>query len=142
MRPVLAGTSAGPEIARRYNCSGNLARMTDPLSVKRIRFGPYDADLSAGELRRNGRPVRVQVQPFQVLAALLEHPGEVVTREQLRERLWAGQTFVDFDQGLNTAVNKLREALGDSVASPRFIETLPKRDSRCGRAGTPAAARP
>jgi Tol biopolymer transport system component/DNA-binding winged helix-turn-helix (wHTH) protein len=104
--------------------------MTDPLSIKRIRFGPYDADLSAGELRRNGRPVRVQVQPFQVLAALLEHPGEVVTREQLRERLWAGQTFVDFDQGLNTAINKLREALGDSVASPRFIETLPKRGYR------------
>lgn len=97
---------------------------------RRIRFGPYEADLAAGGLRKEGRPVHLQEQPFQVLAALLERPGEVVTRDQLRERLWAGETFVDFDQGLNTAINKLREALGDSVANPRFVETLPKRGYR------------
>ncbi len=101
-----------------------------PQAGKRIRFGPYEADLTAGELRKNGRLIRLQEQPFQVLAALLDRPGEVVTREELRERLWAGDTFVDFDQGLNTAINKLREALGDSVANPRFVETLPKRGYR------------
>src|SRR3989442_15711127 len=93
---------------------------------RQIRFGPYEADLAAGELRKNGRPVRLQEQPFQVLAALLDRPGEVVTRDELRERLWVGDTFVDFDQGLNTAINKLREALGDSPANPRFVGTLPK----------------
>ena len=101
-----------------------------PQIGRRIRFGPYEADLAAGELRKNGRVIRLQEQPFQVLATLLDRPGEVVTREELRERLWAGDTFVDFDQGLNTAINKLREALGDSVANPRFIETLPKRGYR------------
>jgi len=99
-------------------------------SGRRIRFGPYEADLTAGELRKNGRLVRLQEQPFQVLAVLLDRPGEVVTRDELRERLWAGDTFVDFDQGLNTAINKLREALGDSAAKPRFVETLPRRGYR------------
>ncbi len=95
-----------------------------------IRFGPFEADLANGELRKNGRPVRIQEQPFQILAALLEHPGEVVTRDQLRERLWPGDSYGDFDQGLNTAVAKLREALVDSPAEPKFIETLPKRGYR------------
>ena len=97
---------------------------------RRIRFGQYEADLAAGELRKNGRPVRLQEQPFLVMAALLDRAGEVVTREELRERLWPGDSFGDFDQGLNTAINKLREALGDSAANPRFIETLPKRGYR------------
>lgn len=97
---------------------------------KRIRFGPFEADLAAAELRKDGLPIRLQDQPFQILAALLERPSEIVTREELRERLWAGHTFVDFDQGLNTAINKLREALGDSPANPRFVETLPKRGYR------------
>jgi eukaryotic-like serine/threonine-protein kinase len=97
---------------------------------RRIRFGPYEADLAAGELRKNGRLIRLQEQPFQVLAVLLERPGEVVTRDELRERLWAGETFVDFDQGLNTAISKLREALGDSAANPRFVETVPRRGYR------------
>ena len=74
--------------------------------------------------------VRLQEQPFQVLLALLDRPGEVVTREELRERLWPGDSFGEFDQGLNTAINKLREALGDSAANPRFVETLPKRGYR------------
>ena len=101
-----------------------------PETARRIRFGPYEVDLAAGELRKNGRVVRLQEQPFQILAALLDRPGEVVTRDDLRERLWAGDTNVDFDQGLNTAINKLREALGDSAANPQFIETLPKRGYR------------
>jgi Tol biopolymer transport system component/DNA-binding winged helix-turn-helix (wHTH) protein len=97
---------------------------------RRIRFGEYEADLTAGELRRGGKRLPLQEQPFQVLAALLAQPGEVVTREYLRERLWPGQPFVDFDQGLNTAVNKLRDVLGDSASHPRFIETLPRRGYR------------
>jgi Tol biopolymer transport system component/DNA-binding winged helix-turn-helix (wHTH) protein len=97
---------------------------------KRIRFGPYEADLTAGELRKNGRVVRLQEQPFQILATLLDHAGEIVTREELRLRLWPGDNYGDFDQGLNTGVNKLREALGDSAASPQFVETLPKRGYR------------
>jgi Tol biopolymer transport system component/DNA-binding winged helix-turn-helix (wHTH) protein len=99
-------------------------------SGNRVRFGAFEADLGAGLLRKNGRRVRLQEQPFQILAALLERPGEVVTREELRTRLWSGQSFGDFDQGLNTAINKLRDALEDSAANPRFIETLPKRGYR------------
>jgi Tol biopolymer transport system component/DNA-binding winged helix-turn-helix (wHTH) protein len=97
---------------------------------KRVRFGPYEADLAAGELRKNGRVVRLQEQPFQILATLLDRAGEVVTREELRLRLWPDDNFGDFDQGLNTGINKLREALGDSAANPRFVETLPKRGYR------------
>ena len=95
-----------------------------------FRFGVYEADLRTGELRKNGLKIRVQEQPFQVLAYLLEHAGDVVTREELRARLWPADTFVDFDHSLNTAINKLREALGDSAANPRFIETLAKRGYR------------
>jgi Tol biopolymer transport system component/DNA-binding winged helix-turn-helix (wHTH) protein len=95
-----------------------------------IRFGPFEADAEAGELRKGGRVIRIQEQPFQVLVALLDRAGEVVTREDLRQRLWPNDTFGEFDQGLNTAVNKLREALGDSAASPKFVETLPKRGYR------------
>jgi len=101
-----------------------------PGNGKRVRFGPYEADLAAGELLKDGRRVRLQEQPFQVLAALLERPNEVVTRDELRQRLWPDATFVDFDQGLNTAINKLRDALGDSAANPRFVETLPRRGYR------------
>lgn len=97
---------------------------------RRIRFGPFEADLAAGELRKDGRVVRLQDQPFQILATLLDRPGEVITRDELRLRLWPGDSYGDFDQGLNTAVNKLREALGDSPSNPRFVETLPKRGYR------------
>jgi len=95
-----------------------------------IRFGIFEADLSTGELRKNGAKVRLQEQPFQVLAALLERPGEVVTREDLRARIWSEDTFVDFDHSLNTAMNKLRDALDDSAANPRFVETLARRGYR------------
>lgn len=95
-----------------------------------LRFGIYEADLAAGELRKNGRKIRLQEQPFQILALLLEHPGEVVTREIIQQKLWPSDTFVDFDHGLNTAINKIRTALGDSAVNPRFVETLAKRGYR------------
>jgi DNA-binding winged helix-turn-helix (wHTH) protein len=94
------------------------------------RFGVFELDLSAGELRKNGAKLRLQEQPFQVLALLLERAGDVVTREEMRRKLWPADTFVDFDHSLNTAVNKLRETLGDSASSPRYIETLARRGYR------------
>src|SRR5438445_978611 len=102
-----------------------------PIAGRRIvRFGVFEADLQAGELRKSGVRIRLQEQPFQVLAFLLEHPGDVVTREELRQKLWQADTFVDFDHSLNTAINKLREALGDSASSPRYVETLARRGYR------------
>jgi TolB-like protein/DNA-binding winged helix-turn-helix (wHTH) protein/Flp pilus assembly protein TadD len=97
---------------------------------KVIRFAVFEADVRAGELRKQGLRIKLQDKPFQVLTLLLERPGEVVTRDELRERLWPGDTFVDFDHGINIAINKLREALGDSAESPRFIETLARRGYR------------
>jgi DNA-binding winged helix-turn-helix (wHTH) protein len=95
-----------------------------------VRFGMFEVDLAAGELRKSGARVRLQEQPFQVLAYLLQHPGEIVTREELRQKLWPADTFVDFDHSLNTAVNKVREALGDSASSPRYLETVARRGYR------------
>jgi len=95
-----------------------------------IRFGVFEADLQTGELRKRGSRIRLQEQPFQVLVSLLEKPGELVTREELQQQLWPSDTFVDFDHGLNTAINKIREVLGDSAARPQYIETLPKRGYR------------
>jgi cholera toxin transcriptional activator len=95
-----------------------------------FRFGAYEADPGSGELRKSGVRLRLQEQPFQVLIVLLERPSEVVTREELRQRLWPEDTFVDFDHSLNTVINKLREALSDSAANPRFIETLARRGYR------------
>jgi DNA-binding winged helix-turn-helix (wHTH) protein len=99
-------------------------------SGRAVRFGTFELDLAAGELHKNGLKVRLQDQPFQLLAALVARPGEVVTREELKEKLWPADTSVDFDRSLNTAASKLREALGDSASSPRFIETLPRRGYR------------
>jgi len=98
--------------------------------ARTVRFGPYDVDLRTGELRKKGFKVRLQDKPFQILAALLERPGELVTRDELQRRLWPGDTFVDFDNGLNTALNKLRESLGDSAGEPQYIETFPRRGYR------------
>jgi len=95
-----------------------------------IRFGEFTADLEAQDLFRNGSRVRLQGQPFEILAVLLERPGRVVTREELRRRLWPSDTFVDFEHGLNAAVNRLREAFGDSAEEPRYIETIPRRGYR------------
>ena len=99
-------------------------------SMRQVRFGVFELDLEAGVLRRNGRKVKLQEQPFQVLAMLLERPGQVVTREELQQRLWSTDTFVDFDHGLNKAINKIRLALGDSADAPRFVETLARRGYR------------
>src|SRR5580693_5864310 len=96
----------------------------------RLRFGVFELDLRAGELRKHGLRVRLQEQPFQVLAMLVRHPGEVVTREELQKKLWPADTFVDFDHGLNKAINKIRDALGDSAESPRFVETVARRGYR------------
>src|SRR4051812_17984191 len=94
------------------------------------RFGPFEADLKTGELRKSGSRLRLQEQPFQVLAMLLARPGELVTREELRQQLWPADTFVDFDHSLNTAINKLRDTLGDSASAPKYIETLARRGYR------------
>jgi TolB-like protein len=101
-----------------------------PPPSRRYRFGLFEADLTAGELRRQGTKVRLAAQPFEVLAMLVARPGDVVTREDLRQRLWPADTYVDFDHGLNAAVNKLREALGDSAGAPRYVETLPRKGYR------------
>ncbi len=95
-----------------------------------VRFNTYEVHLRAGELYRAGHKIRLQDQPFRVLAMLLERPGEVVAREELQKRLWPADTFVDFDHSLNTAIKKLRLALCDDKENPRFIETLPKRGYR------------
>jgi eukaryotic-like serine/threonine-protein kinase len=109
---------------------------------KILQFGVFEVDLRSGELRKQGVRVKLQEQPFHVLTVLLQRPGEVVTREELRNQNWPTDTFVDFDNSLNTAINKLREALGDSADSPRFVETLPRRGYRfiapvTGRDGIP-----
>ena len=95
-----------------------------------VRFAAFEVDLQLGELRKHGAKVRLQEHPFQILSALIERPREVVTREELRKKLWPGDTFVDFEQILATAVKKLRRALGDSATHPHFIETLPRRGYR------------
>src|SRR5947207_6626949 len=95
-----------------------------------VRFGTYEVSLQSGEVRKAGVKIRVQQQPMKLLELLLERPGEVVTREELRGRVWVDETFGDFDQAVNIAIGKLRSALGDSAENPRFIETLPRRGYR------------
>jgi len=99
-------------------------------SSRAIRFAAFEVDLQAGELRKHGLKVKLQEQPFQILVMLLQRAGSVVTREELGQKLWPSDTFVDFDHGLNNAVNRLREVLGDSADTPHFIETLPRRGYR------------
>jgi DNA-binding winged helix-turn-helix (wHTH) protein len=97
---------------------------------KILHFGVFAVDLAAGELRKRGSRIRLQEQPFQILVCLLDRTGELVTREELRQKLWPADTFVDFDHSLNTAINKLREALGDSASSPHYVETVARRGYR------------
>jgi DNA-binding winged helix-turn-helix (wHTH) protein len=105
--------------------------MAQPIrSANVVRFEMFEVDLRAQELYKAGRKIKLQIQPFQVLAMLLERPGEVVTRDEMQKRLWPVDTFVDFDHSVNTAVKKLRQALGDDKKKPRFVETLPKRGYR------------
>ena len=104
--------------------------MSSSASSRILRFGPFETEVQAGELRKRGLKVRLQDQPFQILVMLLERPGELVTRQEIHQKLWPADTFVGFDHGLNNAINRLREALGDSAETPRFIETLPKKGYR------------
>ena len=99
-------------------------------SVAVYRFGLFELDARTGELQKQGLRLRLRGRPIDILVALLERPGEVVTRDELRQRLWPADTFVDFDHGLHSAVNRLRDALGDSAENPRFVETLPRRGYR------------
>ena len=114
----------------RETSQGDLPPSESRRSDALLRFGTYEVDLRAGELRKSGVKIKIQEKPFQILVVLLERPGEVVTREELHRRLWPPDTFVDFDGSLNAATNKLREALGDSADNPRFVETLPRRGYR------------
>src|ERR1700692_2876038 len=104
--------------------------MSSQSASSRIRFGIFEVDLEARELRKRGTRIKLQDQPFQLLAALLQRHGEVITREEIQASLWTADTFVDFDRAVNKAVNRIREALGDLAATPRFIETLPRRGYR------------
>jgi len=104
--------------------------MTEQSPARRYRFGAFEADVTTGELRRQGIRLRLNAQPFQVLCLMLERPGEVLTREEIARELWPDGTFVDYEHGVNSAVNRIRDVLGDSAASPRFIETLARRGYR------------
>src|SRR5262250_2159052 len=116
--------------------------MADIDQLRTVRFGLFEVDQRARELRKNGVKVKLQDQPFRVLVILLRHAGDVVTREELRRELWPADTFVDFDHGLNAAVKRLRDALDDSGENPRFIETLPRRGYRFIRLTVPDAIQP
>ncbi len=104
--------------------------MPETSSARVVRFGRFEADLHTGELHKNGIKIKLQEKPFQILELLLERPGELITREELREKLWPADTFVDFDSSIGTAVAKLRQALGDSAQEPRFVETVSSRGYR------------
>src|SRR5882762_11698325 len=98
--------------------------------LRSVQFGVFEVDLRAGELRRSGSKVKLQGQPFQILAMLVARPGEVVTREELQKKLWPADIFVDFDHSLNAAIRRLRDALDDSAENPRFVETVARRGYR------------
>ncbi len=120
-----------------------MGKSSKPDETRRLRFGLFSVDLHAGELYRRGKKVKVQLLPLQLLGALLEKPGEVISREELKSKLWQADTFVDFEHGLNTAIKKLRHALGDNPAKPALIETLPKKGYRfIGRLEPNGAASP
>jgi DNA-binding winged helix-turn-helix (wHTH) protein len=118
--------------------------MTDTNPAGRYRFGGFEVDAGSGELRRKGMRIRLGAQPFQMLLLLLERPGELLTREEIQRRMWPEGTFVDYEHGVNSAVNRIREALGDTANSPRFVETLARRGYRfvapVERIGGPVAA--
>src|SRR5499425_641513 len=116
--------------------------MADIDQLRTVRFGLFEVDQRARELRKNGVKVKLQDQPFRVLVILLRHAGDVVTREELRQELWPSDTFVDFDHGLNAAVKRLRDALDDSAENPRYIETLPRHGYRFIAAAVPDALQP
>ena len=102
--------------------------MSEPATI--LRFDVFELDTGAGELRRNGDRIKLPPQPFRVLEMLVRRSGEILTRDEIRERIWSDDTFVDFEQGLNFCIRQIREALGDTAEAPRFIETLPRRGYR------------
>ncbi len=104
--------------------------MPDPQPIRRYRFGAFEADAATGELRRQGLRTKLNAQPFQVLVLLLSRPGELLTREEISRELWPDGTFVDYEHGVNSAINRIREALGDTASNPRFVETLARRGYR------------
>src|SRR6201993_3428040 len=104
--------------------------MNETRPALRYRFGAFEADAATGELRRQGVRIKLNAQPFQVLLMLLERPGALLTREEIARQLWPQDTFVDYEHGVNSAVNRIREAIGDTAANPRFIETLARRGYR------------
>ena len=108
----------------------NSPSVSEPRPPLLVRFGAFELDLARGELRRQGRPVGLQELPLRLLVQLVERPGETVRRDEIRRRLWPESVVVDFEHGLNTPVRKLRRALGDSPARPRFVETIPRRGYR------------
>jgi DNA-binding winged helix-turn-helix (wHTH) protein len=104
--------------------------MPNPQPTRRYRFGLFEADVATGELRRQGIRIKLNAQPFQLLALLLARPGQLLTRDEIARALWPGETFVDFDHGVHSAINRIREALGDTASNPRFVETLARRGYR------------
>src|SRR5690242_9405593 len=105
-----------------------MPQASEPLG--RVSFGPFELDRHAAELHKHGVRIKLQAQPFQVLEMLVERPGEVVSRDELKRRVWPADSFGDFDHGLNKSINKIREALGDSALSPRYVETVSRRGYR------------
>jgi DNA-binding winged helix-turn-helix (wHTH) protein len=148
-RPALAEASHFANKARKVPLGGELIAGSrriiwevtgmETTNGRIVRFGVFEADLATGQLRKSGLKIKLQDQPFQILTILLERPGEVITREEFRSRLWPGGSFVDFDHGLNASMNKLREALGDAAAHGRFIETVPRRGYRFVAPAAPPA---
>lgn len=124
---ILAGKSECAAARHRLHFS---SAMTDPGPARRYRFGVFEADASTGELRRRGVRVRLNAQPFQVLVLLLDRPGRLLTREEISRELWPDGTFVEEEHGVHSAINRIREALGDAAAAPRFVETLARRGYR------------
>src|SRR5438874_8656631 len=104
--------------------------VSQPSPSSKVVFGPFEYDDTSGDLSKYGTPIRLQGKPLQILSLLVNRSGQIITRDELQHHLWEGTTFVDFEQGLNSAVNKLRQALGDSADQPRYVETLPGRGYR------------
>src|SRR5258707_5030682 len=131
MRLAVAGNDQPPASRTVVLTSrATQAPMVTPIPAGRVRFGEFEVDLRSGELHKQGIKIKLHDQPFQVLTMLLEHPGELVTREQLHQKLWPSHMFVDFDVGMNSAIKGLRDALGDAAEEPRYIEPLPRRGYR------------
>src|SRR5829696_956289 len=127
VQPTLVARVSGPCGTIRRSGSTPVMQQQE---ARRVSFGVFELDLLTGELRKHGLRLRLQRQPFDVLVLLIERAGDVVTREELQQKLWPANTFVDFDHGLNKAINKIRETLGDSADAPRFVETVSRRGYR------------